>query len=341
MPVRRIIGRGAVVTLSALLAAGQAPPAAAYQTYGVPVGNGMAVVKWGRMPVRYFVTDAGTAGVTSTQFRDTVAKAFATWQGVRSANVSAQFAGFTSASPDAEDGQNTLGFLSRPDLDRVLGSTSYLLDDSTGQIVEADIFFNSSFQWSVAASGEAGKFDLESIVLHETGHLFGLGHSALGETELQAGGGRRVIAAEAVMFPIAFSPGNVNDRTPRADDIAGMSELYPLAGFTAESGSLSGRVTKNGRGVLGAHVVAFNPATGALVGNFSVDTQGTFTISSLAPGPYIIRVEPVDDADLESFFDDSAIPNVDVNFRITYYQGFIVVPRGGGSESFEVQVTGK
>jgi hypothetical protein len=333
--------RQAAAILSVLLALGQARPAAAYQTYGVPVGSGLAQVKWSHLPVRYFVTDGGAVGVTTTQFRDAVARAFTTWQNVKTASVSAEFAGLTSASPADEDGQNTLGFLTRPDLDRVLGSTSYLLDDTTGEILEADIFFNATFPWSVAPAGEAGKFDLESIILHETGHLFGLGHSALGETELQAGGGRRVIAAESVMFPIAFSPGSITDRIPRADDIAGLSEIYPRTGFLAESGSMSGRVTKNGQGVLGAHVVAFNPATGALVGNFTVDTQGSFTIASLAPGPYIIRVEPIDDADLDSFFDDSVIPDVDVNFRITYYQGFIVVPPGGGSATFEVKVTAK
>ena len=54
-------------------------------------------------------------------------------------------------------------------------------------------------------------------------------------------GGRRVIASEAVMFPIAFPAGNVSARTLRADDIAGISELYPDAGFT-QLGSVSGRV---------------------------------------------------------------------------------------------------
>jgi hypothetical protein len=331
----------AAIILSTMLALGHGSPAVAYQTYGTLVGNRMTSVKWSRLPVRYFVTDRGAAGVTSAQFRDATARAFTTWQNVKTATVSATFAGLTSASPDDEDGQNTLGFLTRPDLERVLGSTSYLIDDTTGEILEADIFFNASFPWSVASGGESGKYDLESIILHETGHLFGLGHSALGETELQAGGGRRVIAAESVMFPIAFSPGNINDRTPRADDIAGLSEIYPATGFSSDSGSMSGRVTKNGQGVLGAHVVAFNPATGALVGNFTQDKQGNVTISSLAPGLYIVRVEPIDDADLESFFDDSMIPDVDIRFRVAYFQGFVVVPPGGGSQPFEVKVTAK
>jgi hypothetical protein len=336
-----LLTRRAAVVLSALLALGHAWPAAAYQTYGIKVGNAVVPVKWSRLPIRYSITDRGVTGVTAAQFRDAAERAFASWEKVATASASATFVGFTSAEPDNEDNQNTLGFASRPDLARVLGSTSYFIDETTGEILETDIFFNSTFPWSVAPSGESGKFDLESIILHETGHLFGLGHSAIGETELIAGGGRRVIAAESVMFPIAFSTGIVKNRSPRADDVAGLSEVYPSSSGSSESGGMSGRVTKNGQGVLGAHVVAFNPATGALVGNFTIDSQGNVTITGLAPGPYIVRVEPLDDADLDSFFDASVIPAIDINFRVTYCQGFVVVPRGGGSKPFEVRVTAK
>jgi hypothetical protein len=255
--------------------------------------------------------------------------------------VSAEFAGFTGANPFDDDGLTTLGFLYRPDLDRVLGATDFLIDNTTGAIVESDIFFNSAFSWSVAEAGESNKFDLETIILHETGHLFGLGHSPLGETELRAGGGRRVIAAEAVMFPIAFTPGSVNDRKPRADDIAGLAELYPASGFTARSGTLSGHVTKDGKGVFGAHVLAFNPQTGKLVGNLAVDSQGSFVISSLDPGTYVVRVEPIDDADLDSFFTDEDIPKVDLNFKVTYFDQLVAVPAGGGSLTAEIKVPAK
>jgi hypothetical protein len=341
MRLHTLLTRHAAVLLAAVLALGQAWPAAAYQTYAIRVGNRILPLRWAGLPVPYFVTDRGVPGVSAAQFRDAAARAFGTWQNVPTATVSASFVGFTSAEPDEEDNQNTLGFSSRPDLARVLGSTSFFIDDTSGEILEADIFFNSTFPWSVASAGETGKFDLESIILHETGHLFGLGHSAIGETELLAGGGRRVIAAESVLFPIAFSPGNISDRTPRADDVAGLSELYPRSGTAGTTGSMSGIVTKNGQGVLGAHVVAFNPTTGKLVGNFTVDKQGHVTISRLAPGPYIVRVEPIDDADLDSFFDDSVIPDVDINFRVAYCRNFVVVPAGGGSQPFEVKVTAK
>ena len=329
------------IALIALLIVAWPALSRAYQTYGVRVGGRVVVLKWGQQPVRYYVSDRGVAGVTADQFRAATEQALSRWQGVEGSAAAAQFAGFTSAEPFEDDGRVTLGFLSRPDLDRVLGATGFLVDNVTGEIVESDIFLNSSFPWSVASGGETGRYDVESIILHETGHLFGLGHSAIGETELRAGGGRRVIASEAVMFPIAFSAGSIAGRTLRPDDVAGIREIYPEGGIEGSTGAIGGRVTKNGQGVVGAHVVAFNPRTGTLVGNFTVNQQGTFSISGLDPGPYVVRVEPVDDAELDSFFDDALIPDVDVNFRVTYYDRFAVVPKGGGSEAIEVKVTAK
>src|SRR5918993_5995549 len=111
---------------------------------------------------------------------------------VASAQVHFEFQGMTSAEPEVIDGRTTLGFLDRPDLEQVLAATSFVIDNSTGAIVEADIFFNTRFQWSVSAAGTPGRVDVESIALHELGHLLGLSHSAVGETEPQPGGSRRV-----------------------------------------------------------------------------------------------------------------------------------------------------
>lgn len=333
--------RRLAVLLGVVLAIGQSFPAGAYQTYGVRIGSRMVTLKWGSQPIRYYIASREVIGVTSDQFRDAAQRAFASWQAVSTAAASAQFVGFTTAAPFDEDGMNTLGFLSRPDLDRVLGATTFLVDDSTGQILESDIFFNSAFSWSVSQGGDSGRVDLESIVLHETGHLFGLGHSSLGETELRAGGGRRVIAAEAVMFPIAFAAGNVSGRTLRADDMAGITELYPRQGAARSLGSVSGRVTKDGEGVFGAHVVAFQPNTGKLVGGLTFDDTGSFAISSLEPGSYILRVEPLDDADLDSFFAEEDIPKVDQNFKVAYFHQLLIVPEAGGATTAEIKVVAK
>ncbi len=209
----RAVGRGGLVILCAVaLILAPATPAFAYLKFGVTIGGQAVPVKW-TGPVRYFVANTATTGVAAPDLQAAVGRAFSTWQAVPTASVSYQFVGFTNASPLQEDGQSTLGFAARPDLDRVLASTDILIDETTGQIVEADIFFNSAMPWSVAAAGETNRYDLESVALHEIGHMSGLAHSALGETELRSDGGRRVLSAEAVMFPIAYPPGNILDRT--------------------------------------------------------------------------------------------------------------------------------
>ena len=106
------------------------------------------------MPVRYFVTDAPAPQVTVPELVTAVKRAFPTWQAVPTATVRAEFQGTTIVPPGLEDGRTTLGFLDRPELDRVLGATSFLLDATTGEIVEADVFFNTRFAWSTAPAAK-------------------------------------------------------------------------------------------------------------------------------------------------------------------------------------------
>jgi Matrixin/Carboxypeptidase regulatory-like domain len=333
------VKRPLALIIAAALVLGQSTPALAYLKFGVPVGGQQVTLKWAQSPVRYFVSNTGVPGVSATDFQSAVGRAFATWQAVPTASISFQFAGVTSANPGRDDGASVLGFQNRPELDRVLASTSFLVDSATGALIESDIFFNSAFPWSVAAAGEPTRFDLESIALHEIGHFSGLGHSALGETELQSSGGRRVLSSEAVMFPIAFSPGSIAARTLKADDIAGISDLYPDGDFNTTAGSLSGRVTKDGQPIFGAHVVAFNAATGLMVGGFTLNAQGQFSIGGLSPGLHVLRVEPIDDAEVDSFFDASQ--NVDIDFRVAYLDRVVVVPKGGDSGEVALKVVRK
>jgi len=332
--MRRLLS---LVVVAAIVLGG-ARPALAYLKFGVSVGGRQVTLKWAQTPVPYFVTNQGGGGVSATDLQDAVARAFATWQAVPTAAITYQFGGATSATPGRDDGLSTLGFQSRPELDRVLAATSFLIDASTGALIESDIFFNTAFPWSVAAAGDPNRYDLESVALHEIGHFSGLAHSALGETELREGGGRRVVSAEAVMFPIAFAMGSIAARTLKADDIAGISDVYPDGDFR-QLGSISGQVTKDGQPLFGAHVVAFDAARGSMVGGFTLNAQGQFSIAGLSPGPHTVRVEPLDDADLDSFFDVTR--TVDVDFRIAFFDRVVVVPRGGDSGQVTVAVVHK
>jgi hypothetical protein len=315
-----------------------APTAQAYLKLGASVGNSVVGINWVGRTISYRVTNRDAAGVSAAQLQTAIAQSFDEWGRPENVELFTQFAGFTTLEPDVRDGQNVLGFQSRPDLDRTLGSTSFQTSTTTGALISADIFLNTTFQWSVASGGQSGRFDVVSIMTHEIGHLLGLGHSALGETQ-SSSGGRSVTGKRAVMFPIAYGAGSVEDRTIEPDDVAGITDIYGASAADANLGSIGGRVTLNGAGVFGAHITAINITTGQMVSGFSLSNAGDFAIGALTPGVYLVRAEPLDDADIDGFFDDDA--PVNLNFRVTYFSKQVAVPAGGSSGSIEIKVRAK
>jgi hypothetical protein len=155
--------RRVVACLLVALAA-DVPAAFAYLKFGVNIGPRQVTLKWpANAPVRYFVTDRGASGVSAQDFAGAMSRAFDTWEEVSTSSIAYEFGGFTASLPGEDDGRSTLGFLDEPDLDRVLASTSFLIDTVTGELIESDIFFNSTFSWSVASGGQAGHYDLQTI----------------------------------------------------------------------------------------------------------------------------------------------------------------------------------
>ena len=326
-----------VLVIVAMAAA--TPALSAYLPIGTNVNGTNVFTRWTSMPIKYFITNRAASGVSAAEMQSAAAASFSSWSQVPSASLSASFAGFTNAEPVREDGATVIGFQPHDELERTLGVTTFTLDRTTGELVEADIFLNSTFAWSVAPAGEPNKFDAQSILTHEIGHLIGLGHSLLGETVLRAEGGRRVIAKRAVMFPIAYAVGTTLDRALQDDDVAGVSATYPTPKFLGSTGSIAGKVTLNGAGVFGAHVVAVNTKTGQTVGSFTLNSQGQFSMGGLEPGIYVVRVEPIDDADVGSFFSDDM--KVDVNFKAVFHSKLVSVPAGGSGSLIEIKVVRK
>ena len=262
------------------------------------------------MPVRYFVTNRDVPGVTAPQLQTAVAQRVRDLeQRADRVALGASSSASPTPSPVDDDGVSVIGFQSqsrsRP---RARRDDASRVDDVTG----ADPRVRHLPQlershWSVAASGEAARFDVESIASHEIGHLLGLGHSALGETELRPDGGRaRARQARGDVSDRVSAPATSRTARSKADDVAGISDIYRDVRVRRRIGQRSAaRVTLNGAGVFGAHVTAFNPSTGALVGDvLARPARAASSSPGSTPGVYVVRVEPLDDADLDSFFDD-------------------------------------
>jgi hypothetical protein len=120
--------------LAALLVAGP-QPAFAYLKFGVTIGGRQVTLKWAQTPARYSVSTQGAPDVSVADFQDAVGRAFNTWQSVPTSTITYQFAGLTAAVAGRDDGLSTLGFQNRPDLDRVLGQTRFVIDRTSGALI--------------------------------------------------------------------------------------------------------------------------------------------------------------------------------------------------------------
>jgi len=111
-------------------------------------------------------------------------------------------------------------------------------------------------------------------VAHEFGHTLGLQHELTGS-----------------LMSTQTTRGVTKSKPLTADDIAGISVLYPAKSFLQSTGSISGTVRLNGTGVNLASVVAISVA-GPAVGTLT-NPDGTFRMDGIPPGQYYIYAHPL------------------------------------------------
>jgi hypothetical protein len=184
-----------------------------------------------------------------------------------------------------------------------------------GQILDADIYFDPSdstiaFATPAALAVNPHAYDLESLLTHELGHFLGFSHSAVWR---------------AMMYPYAPAPGTFNGARPTPqqpdallsdDDRTGLRAVYPSSADNVNVGSMSGHIVPANplslpasppgvTGVFGAHVVAVDTASGAVIagtiGGWSctdpgpAQFDGSYTIERLPVGhTYTVYAEPLD-----------------------------------------------
>jgi hypothetical protein len=155
------------------------------------------------------------------------------------------------------------------------------------------------------------------VTIHELGHYVNLDHTVVnGQMFLGDASGPtpndtfgRPVGIEVVetMYPFYFGP-NASSGTLAADDVAGISTLYPEPGFLSGTGSIHGTVyAQNGATrVNGVNVIArnvadpFGDAVSSISGSFTSGTTqedplvGTYVLNGLTPGAtYAVYVDRI------------------------------------------------
>jgi Matrixin len=261
----------------------------------------------GTNPVTILTQDQTAAGQLN-EIEAVITQSLAVWTGVSGTTlVPGTFAAVTrTATQDAcgSDGVNSICFDQADGAftPGILAFTRVITADiigvqvgtgapssQVGQILDADIYFDPgnsmiAFATPAALAMAPTSYDFESLMIHELGHTLGFSHSA-------------VLAA--MMYPFAPAPGTFSGMRPTAqqpdaplgdDDRTGLRVLYPNPEDTVNVGSLGGHILPANplslpasppgvTGIFGAHVVAVDAASGAVIGA----TLGGWSCS--APGP--------------------------------------------------------
>ena len=282
------------------------------------------------------LTQNQTPSGSLTEIEQVIQQSLNVWANVSGTSLnSATFAPLTrvaSSNICGSDGMDSICF-DQPDMaftPGVLAFTRVITTDQigvqlgsgppatqVGQILDADIYFNPSdslvsFATPAALSANPKAYDLESLLTHELGHSLGFSHSAVWS---------------AMMFPFAPAPGTFTNMRPTVqqpdapladDDRTGLRVLYHNPADTQFVGSIQGRILPANplslpasppgvTGIFGAHVVAVDAASGAVVagtlGGWScqapgpVQFDGAYSINALAVNHnYKIYAEPLNGA---------------------------------------------
>lgn len=250
------------------------------------------VVNRNTRAVRYFLAADAYSEANKTAELNAARNCFDQWQLVPGTVLRFEEGGVLSGALDVNTADNTnlvywtkTSTLVNGGFDNISGTTGVTFSDYfvDGTMAEGDIVLNGvQYQWFTDFNDSVNQAQfVESVLLHEIGHLIGLAHSPAGA---------------ATMFP--RGSGGVSIQCGlSADDLAGLYAVYPDSSVTPTLGQIYGSVTLGGAPVLGAIVSADN-AAGNLIASTVTRTNGGYEMPAMPPGNYQVRVSPVDPASM-------------------------------------------
>ena len=232
-------------------------------------GRAVQVLVSDRGPAQYAPNDSYAAVLSQIRL------AAKTWDEVATSDLRVAFGG--SFTPDSPTGNGTievlfdevppgliaLGGPTSRDTIRTGPNESFIPILRSTVVLRRDLSQRPSYSESFFLS-----------VTHEIGHALGLQHTLTSS----------VMSTEVTRATTKARPLS-------ADDVAGISLLYPTASFLATTGSISGRVVSGGEGISLASVVAISP-DGPTVSALT-NPDGSYRIDGIPPGSYFLYAHPL------------------------------------------------
>jgi YVTN family beta-propeller protein len=253
--------------------------------------------------IHFYLHSAGSDDIEAETVFRLLRESFAVWEAVPGAGIRFIDRGLSSSlRPQQGDGANLVSFdetgrdLRAPRGSGVIALTRLNADPFTGSLEDVDIIFNGrDFRFSAEAT--ANRIHLKDVAVHEIGHLLGLDHTPIDGNSAQ----------RPTMNPFNRGDGPGEASTLEADDIAGITFLYPSLPVQPK-GSISGRIIDfSGVPLFGVAVTAENLDDGRSIGTLSGAfsgraAPGDYTLHGLTPGRYRLHISPVQGAINEDNF---------------------------------------
>ena len=202
-----------------------------------------------------------------------------TWNGVATSDLRLRFGGFaTIGAPQAVPGIDLVFDDDMPP--GILAQTTPSMPKDVGDLTKGPGFvpiLRSRLQLrsDLTVKGQASYAEAFFLTMvHEFGHTVGLQHSTVSAT-----------------MSTSRTRATTKARPLSADDIAGISVLYPATNFAASTGSITGKVLLNGNGVNMASVVALS-LNGTAIATLT-NPDGSYRIYGVPPGEYYVYTQPL------------------------------------------------